>query len=84
MDRSAPRENRPSPTTIISAPTKKVSSSVGCIGTKNRHSTATMAMIGNTEIMDSRIFSVSRVRVFSKCAFRFALDLLNNLIPRLP
>ena len=84
MDRSAPRENRPSPTTIISAPTKKVSSSVGCIGTKNRHSTATMAMIGNTEIMDSRIFSVSRVRVFSKCAFCFALDLLNNLIPRLP
>ena len=55
-----------------------------CMGTKNRHSTATMAIMGSTDTIDSRIFSVSRVRVFSKFAFRFALDLLNNLLPRLP
>ena len=84
MDRSAPREKRPIPTTIISAPMRKVSSSVGCMGTKNRHSSVTMMIMGSTDTRDSLIFSVRRVRVFSKWSFRFALDLLNNLIPRLP
>ena len=84
MERSAPKENSPSPTTIISAPMRNVSSRLGCMGTRNRHSTVTMAMMGSTDTSDSLIFSVRRVRVFSMCAFRFALDLLNNLIPRLP
>ena len=70
---SAPSENRPMPTTIITAPMRKHSSRSACIGITNRHSTSTIATIGSTEIAASRVFSAVAVCAISKCCSNCSL-----------
>ncbi|MBQ2240655.1 MAG: hypothetical protein II319_00785, partial [Clostridia bacterium] len=44
-------------TIIISVPIRNATRRLGSIGVKNKHKSATMTTIGNTEIADSLIFS---------------------------
>ena len=74
MDISAPRANRPMPSTSMAAPSRKDSISPLSMGTSAKHSTATMAVMGSTEAMASRIFSLMTLRLYK------ALLLLNFLI----
>ena len=66
MEISAPRENRPMPTTIRRLPAKKLSSRSVCSGTMVRHSAATITMIGSTERRDSLSFSAMAVRLLPR------------------
>ena len=84
IDCSAPSENTPIPTIIITAPIKNASSRLGCIGTAKRHSSDTIIIIGSTETVDSRIFSARAVFVFSKPRLFFLFKLLSILIFRRP
>ena len=59
---SAPRENRPMPTTTKIAPTRKLRNKSVSIGETLKHSSTTMTNIGRTESADSRTFS--RIRLW--------------------
>ena len=65
MDISAPRVNRPMPSTSRTAPIRKDSISPLSMGTSTKHSTATMAVIGSTEAMASRVFSLMTLRLYN-------------------
>ena len=58
MDRSEPTVNRPMPMMIMTEPIKNESISALLTGIRNRHSAATISVIGRTDATDSRIFSV--------------------------
>ena len=58
MDRSEPSVNSPMPTTIMTEPIRNDSIRPVPTGTRNRHSSATIRVMGRTEAIASRIFSV--------------------------
>ena len=58
MDRSDPTVNSPMPRMIMTDPIKNDSIRPLLTGIRNRHSAATISVIGSTEAMDSRIFSI--------------------------
>lgn len=73
MDASVPSVNRPMPiirknTAIIKASMRSVD-----IGTKKRHSSATISAIGATEAIDSRSFSPSMVFICIAYPLRFQI-----------
>ena len=58
---SAPRVNRPMPTTSSTAPPRKASSTLLGTGATVRHRASMMAVTGSTERMDSKVRALRMV-----------------------